>query len=324
MTDLKVFGSHTSTVAFMERGMEWDGAPGSAVVRVPEGEVRGGLVMLHGASDGRARQPLFEQVAQVLAPMGVSVLSYERRPVEGGDTPFDVQAGDAVAAMRALRIELRCRVGVFGFSQGAWAAALAAADEVTDYMVVLGCSGVSPAEQMRFYTDELLRRHGFSEADRSRMCQLRAKFEDYLRATTPTATRRDELAVLLRDAAGEPWFEHAHLPKEPPPEDATWSDMDFEPIQAFQKVDVPGLAMWGTDEECVPRQPSRDAWQASGADVTLVDLPACGHWPVAGSGAAGYAAWEGDQVSEDFTGPLVRWLDNLLSVAAPRNPGSQR
>ena len=121
--------SHTSTVAFMERGLEWDSAPGSAIVRVPEGEVRGGLVMLHGASDGRARQPLFDQVAQVVAPMGVAVLSYERRPVERGDTPLGVQAADAVAAMRALRIELRCRVGVFGFSQGAWAAALAAADE---------------------------------------------------------------------------------------------------------------------------------------------------------------------------------------------------
>lgn len=57
------------------------------------------------------------------------MLSYERRLVERGDTPLCVQAADAVAAMRALRIELRCRVGVFGFSQGAWAAALAAADD---------------------------------------------------------------------------------------------------------------------------------------------------------------------------------------------------
>ena len=64
----------------MERSsLEWADAPGSPVLRMPEGELRGGLVMLHGASDGRARQPLFDQVAEVLTPIGVAVLSYERR-----------------------------------------------------------------------------------------------------------------------------------------------------------------------------------------------------------------------------------------------------
>ncbi len=181
----------------MERHLEWGNAPGPAVVRVPDVEVRGGLVMLHGASDGRAHQPLFDRVADQLAPIGVAVLSYERRAVEHGDTPFAVQAADAVAAMRALRVELRCPVGVFGFSQGAWAATLAAADEVTDYLVVLGCSGVSPAEQMRFYTDELLRRNGFNDRDRSRVRHLRTQLEDHLRATTPTGTHQDELAASL-------------------------------------------------------------------------------------------------------------------------------
>ncbi len=88
--------------------------------------------------------------------------------------------------------------------------------------------------------------------------------------------------------------------------------MDFDPVPVFRKVRVPVLAMWGTDEECVPRQASRDAWQTSGADVTLIDLPACGHWPVAGSGAPGYAGWELDELSEDFTATVARWLDNLL------------
>lgn len=269
----------------MERGLEWDSAPGSAVVRVPEGEVRGGLVMLHGASDGRARQPLFDQVARVLAPMGVAVLSYERRPVERGDTPLSVQAADAVAAMRALRIELRCRVGVFGFSQGAWVAALAAADDVTEYMIVLGCSGVSPAEQMRFYTDELLRRHGFSRRDRSRMCHLRAQFEDYLRASAPTAARWDELAAVLRDAAGEPWFEHAYLPSEAPPEDATWSDMDFDPVPAFQKVQVPSWRCGGPmrsafrDNRAVMpgKPPARTSPWSTCLHAAIGASPAAGH-----------------------------------------------
>ena len=110
---------------------------------------------------------------------------------------------------------------------------------VTDYLVVLGCSGVSPAEQMRFYTDELLRLHGFNDCDRSRMGHLRAQFEDYLRASAPTATPRDEIAAALRDAAEGPWFEHAYLPSEPPPEDATWPDMDFGPSPPSRRCTFP-------------------------------------------------------------------------------------
>lgn len=304
------------TVTCMEQRLEWDNALGSGVLRMPEAEARGGLVMLHGASDGRARQPLFDQVARAVAPVGVAVLSYERRRVEGGDTPFAVQAADAVAAMRALSIQLHCPVGVFGFSQGAWAAAVAAAEEVTDFAVVLGCSGVSPAEQMRFYTDELLRRRGFSDRDRSRMRHLRTAWERYLRGGMPSATDQHELSAGLREAAGEAWFEHAYLPSELPHEDVAWPDMDFDPVSSFQEVQVPVLAMWGADEECVPRQPSRDAWRASGADVTLVDLSGCGHWPVVGSGSPEYAGQEGDQLSEDCTASVAGWLDDLLPVAA--------
>lgn len=300
----------------MEGRLTWADAPGHVVVHDAEGKARGGLVMLHGASDGRARQPLFDQVAHVLGPMGVTILSYERRRAEDGDTPLRVQAADAIEAMRALRADLDCPVGVFGFSQGAWAATLAAADEIADYLIVLGCSGVSPADQMRFHADELLRRHGFSESDRSRTRHLRAQYEEFLRAATPSAARRIEFAAALREAAGEPWSEHAFLPREPPAEGITWPDMDFDPAPSFQQPHIPVLAIWGADEECVPPQPSRDAWLASGTDVTLVDLPGCGHWPVAGSGAPGYGGWETDQLSEHFTACLATWLDHALPPQA--------
>jgi uncharacterized protein len=269
-------------------------------------------VALDGASDGRARQPLFDQVAQTLAPLGVAVLSYEPpRVVKGGDTPLHVQAADPVAAMRALGGQMRRRVGVFGFSQGAWAATLAAADEVAGFLVVLGCSGVSPAEQMRFHTDELLRRRGFGDQERSRLRGLRIQVEDYLRAPGRTRALRNEVAAALRHASLEPWFQYAYLAPEPPPDEVRWSDMDFDPVPSFGSVKVPVLALWGADEECVPRQASRDAWRASGANVTLVDLPECGHWPVVGSGRPGWA-WEAGEVSRDFAAALTAWLQPAL------------
>ena len=271
--------------------------------------MRAGLVALHGASDGRARQPLFDQIGAILSPVGVALLSYERRQVgDQQDTPLDIQAHDATAAARALKAEIGCPVGVFGFSQGAWAATLAAADPITEFLIVLGCSGVTPAAQMRYYCDQLLKRHGYTRQDRDDLLRLRMMVEDYLRASDPDDSRRGRVSAQLRAASTMPWFEHAYLPEEPPPGEAKWSDMDFDPAPTFADVDVPVLATWGSDEECVPRIASQRLWHTAGADVTVVDLPGCGHWPVIGSGEPGYSGWDTDPLSRDFAAALISWL----------------
>ncbi|WP_299445283.1 hypothetical protein [uncultured Phycicoccus sp.] len=299
----------------MDEGLEWDGAPGAAVLRLPDGAVSAGLVMLHGASDGRARQPLFDGLAAALAPLGIAALGYERRAVAGGDTPLRVQAADAVGAVRALQARLGRPVGVSGFSQGAWAAALAAADDAVGFLVVLGCSGVTPAEQMRFHTDELLRRRGFSDRERGRNRELRLRLEDHLRQPVLDRSVRDALDADLRAAAREPWFPVSYLPSAVPPGSSGWDDMDFDPVPSFGAVRVPVLAIWGEDEECVPREVSRDRWQESGADVTLVDLPGCGHWPVVGSSHPDYAGQEEDALAPSFTASVATWLGRWLSTA---------
>jgi uncharacterized protein len=303
----------------MDQSFGWEGMPGEAILRMPEGEIVAGLVTLHGASNGRARQALFDQIGQCLTPLGIAVLSYERRAVDRGDTPLHVQAADAVEAVRVLRSSLRRRVGVFGFSQGAWAAALAAADDAASFLMVLGCSGVTPAEQMRFYTDELLRRRGFGPRERDANREVRMRLEEYLQAAETDPTDRQALSDALRAASREPWFPSSYLPSTPPPEGASWDDMDFDPAPSFANVRQPVLAMWGADEECVPREVSRERWQASGADVTVVDLPGCGHWPVVGSGAPDYSGWESDELAHSFASTMVTWL-RQVSVAAPPPP----
>ena len=71
--------------------------------------------------------------------------------------------------------------------------------------------------------------------------------------------------------------------------------------------------MWGDDEECVPRQVSRERWQASGADVTLVDLPGCGHWPVVARGEPADAGWAEDGLAQSFTTTITRWTSQLTT-----------
>lgn len=300
----------------MEHVVNWAGPAGSAILRIPDQEVRGGLVMLHGAADGHARQPLFDHITQMLAPLGVAVLSYDRRtPPTGDDTALQLQADDAVSAMNGLRTHLQCPVGFFGFSQGAWAASIAAADPATRFLIVLGCSGVSPADQMRYYTDELLHRRGYSIGQRRQLADLRARYEDHLRRQRRSEREEtggsEEITARLRAAAVQPWFQHAYLPTSAAPTNR-WHDMDFDPTPGFDKITCPVLAIWGSDEECVPLDASKRAWQASRATVTTAELPGCGHWPSVGSGTPEHLSADDDQLSPDLDATVTQWLSRQL------------
>lgn len=300
--------------------VDWAGPAGSAVLRLPEKEVHAGIVLLHGAADGRARQPLFNHLAHTFAPLGVAVLSYDRRLTRhGGDTPLQLQAEDAISAMNGLRTHLRRPVGLFGFSQGAWAASLAAAEPATAFLIVLGCSGVSPAEQMRYYTDELLSRHGYTARQRQQLADLRAAYEDHLRRQQTSAAGADEITARLRAAAAEAWFEYAYLPTAAAPTDH-WHDMDFDPSPAFDQITCPVLAVWGSDEECVPLEASKRAWQASRASVTTAELTGCGHWPAVGSSAPGYVPADDDRLSPDFDATVTQWLTQQLDPRRHQTP----
>jgi hypothetical protein len=247
---------------------------------------RAGVVALHGASLPQRRQPLFDHLAATLGPLGVAVLSYDRRPAADGDgdTSLSVQADDALAAASYLRERLGVPVGLYGFSQGAWAATLAASlDLDLPFLAVLGCSGVSPAEQMRFYTDELLRRAGHGPDERSRLRRLRLEVEELLRGRGDRATA----SALLAAAREEPWYGLAYLPDELPGPEDSWADMDHDPVPVLERVTCPTLALYGADEECVPGPASIAAWRraaevSGNAAVTLAELPGCGHFPAPG------------------------------------------
>jgi pimeloyl-ACP methyl ester carboxylesterase len=277
---------------------------------------RGAIVALHGAALPQRRQPLFEHLATTLTPLGISILTFDRRPPPrpNGDTPLQVQADDARHAVQFLRTRVDGQVGVFGFSQGAWAASLAAADfRAIAFLALVGCSGVSPANQMRYYTDELLRRAGHSVEDRALLASTRAAVEDVLRGTGD----RGRAEHLLAAAVKRPWFELSHLPRTVPGPDDSWPDMDYDPEPAFSRVRCPVLLVYGADEECVPAEASKSVWLRAtqpftAGQLTIVDLPDCGHFPAPG----------GDGVSLDvpvsafspkYTTILQQWAASAVS-----------
>ena len=197
----------------MELVIRVEGAELPASLTLPSGHVRAGVVVLHGAEAGERSYFLYEHLADVLEPERIAVLRYDRRPSsDGHDVPLRTQAADALAALRQLReLVNQAPVGLWGFSQGAWAAPLAA---VTDpdsvaFLICVSCCGVSPAEQMRVGCSKQLRKHGYNEIDVAdghstcaggiRSCWLHAAPDRPLfptaRVTFPNAGPRECLAA---------------------------------------------------------------------------------------------------------------------------------
>jgi pimeloyl-ACP methyl ester carboxylesterase len=282
---------------------------GVGLLRRPELGVplQGGIVALHGASRSERSQPLFDHLAQTSCSVGHAVLSYDRRAkVNGSDVPLADQSADARAALAALGKRLQTPVGLFAFSQGAWAACLAAGDEplAVEFLILLGCSGVSPAAQMRFFTDELLRRAGFDARVRDRARRLRLGLEQTFRGAVDPAVTSAALAA----AKEEPWFSLTYLPTEMPTPDHSWDDMDFDPSSHVARITCPTLLIYGADEECVPAHESEAAWRSHGhRDLTVVYLPACGHFPVVG-GAGRPEPTNAASFTPDYTAALTAWL----------------
>jgi uncharacterized protein len=276
-----------------------------ATLTVPEGPVRGGLVPLHPAGDGSRRQFLFEHLADTVVPLGLAVLRYDRRPSSADeDVPFAVQADDALQALDTLHAEVGdVPLGLWAWSQGAWAAAQAAARSPdVAFLVLLAACGVSPAMQMRYGTAEQLRRHGFGEERAlSELAELRAALEDALRDRSPVGPGQ---AVVDR-YADRPWFELAYVPRTLDPTD-DWPDMDYDPAPTLAEVRCPVLLFYGEEDEWTPIDPSIAAWQAAGnAELTVVRLAGTDHAPTFGG------RHEREAISPEYTRVLTDWLHGL-------------
>ena len=243
---------------------------------------RTALVALHGAGAGTRDYFLYRHLHELLPPLGIGVLTFDRRG-EGGSSGdgsrgrFEVQAKDALAVREAIDVP---RVGLWGISQGGWIAPLAASmsDRIA-FVVGLASTGVTPSEQMMYAVAQQLERAGYGGAVTNRVLALRRFYEAYVHGRAPG--REAELAAELTAAMDEPWWLLAFLP--PVPLDAEgcrlWiEEMDFDPRPIFAQVRVPALMFYGEDDAWTPVPPSVDAWRAARGDaVEIVVVPEASH-----------------------------------------------
>jgi pimeloyl-ACP methyl ester carboxylesterase len=245
----------------------------------PAGEIA--LVALHGAASGTRDHRLYRHLQASLPAAGIGVLTFDRRG-DGESTgepsrgDFHRQALDALAVIRALSELGVRRVGLWGFSQGGWVAPLAASlSPDVAFLVLVASTGVTPAVQMMYATEQQLRRAGFGDAVVDRALDLRQRFEAWVH--DPDATAGRALAADLTDAEREDWWPLSFLRKRlPTPEERDeWrAEMDFDPVPIFSRVAVPTLLFYGTDDAWTPVQRSVDVWRRTRGDrvdIVLID-----------------------------------------------------
>jgi dienelactone hydrolase len=156
-----------------------DGATLSGRLSLPPGPgPHPAVVLVHGSGDQAATDYYFN--GDFLAAHGVAALTYDKRGTGGssGEFTFDFQqlARDVVAAVdtMAKRPEVDAgRIGLSGYSQGAWVAPLAAASSERVRFVLAHYGLVaSPAEEARVETREILRRRGVDDESLEQLDEL--------------------------------------------------------------------------------------------------------------------------------------------------------
>jgi dienelactone hydrolase len=197
-------------------------APGSTASR------RAGLVMLQGAGN-RGRQDLRAE-AEAFARHGIVTLIYDKRTAGYSlfHRDYSVLADDALAGLRLLRARTDvdpAQAGLWGQSEGAWVAPLAA-NRSTDvkFLITVGAVGVTPARQTAWGYDEYLRHAGVS-----------GSLPHMLKVTS------------VRMAVGAGLFPEAN----------------YNSVPAWEHVHQPVLAQWGEFERvAVPRESTQIIQQA--------------------------------------------------------------
>jgi uncharacterized protein len=197
---------------------------GTVVAPAAAEEVRRpAIVMLSGA--GPVTREELQAEAEAYARHGIVSLIYDKRTTGYSmlHRDYSVLADDALAGVQVLRGRDEvdpARVGIWGLSEGAWVAPLAASRSAdVAFVITVGAIGVSPARQQAWAYGEYLRHAGVSGS--------------LLHTMQVTGTRHLVGAGLFAEA-------------------------NYDPVPIWERVHQPVLALWGTlDREAVPEESSR-------------------------------------------------------------------
>ncbi|WP_234326614.1 alpha/beta hydrolase family protein [Streptomyces sp. NRRL S-337] len=194
---------------------------------------RPGIVLVGGAGPGPRQE--YRQEAEAFARAGITTLVYDKRTVRYStmDRDFGLLAADALAGVRLLRgrpgVDPR-HVGLWGFSEGAWVAPLAAArSSGVGFVITIGGPGHSPLRTQTWNLTTHLRHGGVTGS--------------FL------ATLEGPAAQLVASTGRFP-------------------EGDFDPLPAWRQLhDTPVLALWGDQDRQVPPRESAQIFRRTLAEA---------------------------------------------------------
>lgn len=207
--------SRVERMALPTRAARFAGAGGTPLegrLVMPAGDQAVPVVVLaHGAERGSALDRYFEPY--LLAASGIGVFVYDKRGtgLSGGDYTQELPrlAGDLVAAADQARRLAGARLsglGLVGFSQGGWVAALAAKPSNADFMAVLFGSAASAMESEQDQVAAEVAKAGHGEAAQAQAREMARVAAAFLDSRFENGA---EVARARQRWTGEPWFKSA-------------------------------------------------------------------------------------------------------------------
>ena len=232
----------------------------SGTLYLPEGgRALGAVVVTHSASKPLRDALLYQHLKEMLPPLGIAVLTYDRRGSgkSGGDlkdSDYAMLADDAIAAVRMLKADARIdpeRIGIWGLSQGGWLSLLAAARSPdVRFVVSIAAPVVTPDVQMMFRSENAMRIIGYPEAEIDQMRAARNAVDAYMRGTGDRATAQ----ALVDAIKTKPWFDLLYMGKTVSDRATSrWrKEIEYDPLPTLDEVKVPALILFGADDPVVP------------------------------------------------------------------------
>jgi dienelactone hydrolase len=293
----------TRTVRFPGDGLELAGD-----IVLPESDPpHPGVVMLHGA--GQGERDFYRTTAERFAEEGMASLIFDRRGhgESGGPRDMDlfVLGHDAAAAWRFLAQQPEVdpsRVGLWGYSNGAWVASLAAAElPEAAFLVLAGAAGVTPGRAEAYRRAQDLLAQGIAPETVTAVERAWTLIFGYIGMGSPGNHPGEELArlaaVIGADAAlggiAVPEFvrerpeldsvPHFDRPPLNGPLDALAGDspdMAYDPIPTLMSLRCPTLVVLAEHDANVPPDESLRQFRLvakSRPDVRVEMLSGAGH-----------------------------------------------
>ncbi len=348
LTLMLAFAANTPASARSVTSLPWSAAPSTVTVSesrtfrsgdatlagtlyLPKGgRALAAVVVTHSASKSLGDAVLYQHLKEMLPPLGIAVLTYDRRGSgrSGGslkDSDYTMLADDAIAAVRMLKADPRIdseRIGIWGLSQGGWLSLLAAArSSDVRFVVSISAPVVTPDVQMMFRSENSMRISGHSDAEIDQMRAMRQAVDDYMRGTGDRATAQ----ALVDAAKDKPWFDLLYM-GETVGDRATsrWrKEIEYDPLPTLDQVDVPALILFGANDPVVPvatsvarinarRSPNLTVRVIAGADHHM----ATSMTPKAQMNPA-QSQWARPEAAEYFS-TLASWFAGQEIATAPK------